>query len=301
MRTPPRSGEKCAKFEVLDVDPLGAERLCDPGEDAGPVGDVDAQALELARLGEPARQHPLPVPGGFGDPAGQEARVARRKRGLELLDAAAVVGERRLQLVGVVEEDVHPDPRVGAGHARHVAERAAGGGERLVPVHPRRARLVDEQVRERVRQVARQRDEPVVRARVDGDRRRAEAGDEPVHEPVALGIGLRQGREEPGRAFEQVRARVLRAACLGAADRVPADEARRAGGGRADGSFVEPTSVTVHARRAPGVPATTGSSAARPARDDGQVGAGQRVLERAAASSTAPRSTAAASAPGSGS
>ena len=99
-----------------------------------------------------------------------------------------------------------------------------GGGERLVAVDAAPARLVDEQVRERVREVARQRDEPVVGARVDGDRRRAETGDEAVHEPVALGIGLGQRRQEPGGALEQVGARVLGAARLRSADGVPADE-----------------------------------------------------------------------------
>src|SRR5439155_24455794 len=37
-------------LEVLDVDPLGAEGLRDPAEHARPVGDVDAHALESARV-----------------------------------------------------------------------------------------------------------------------------------------------------------------------------------------------------------------------------------------------------------
>ena len=53
--------------------------------------------------------------------------------------------------LAVVEEDVDPDPRVGAADARHVRQRAARGLERVVPVDPRRARLVEEDVREDVR------------------------------------------------------------------------------------------------------------------------------------------------------
>ena len=78
----------------------------------------------------------------------------------------------------------------------------------------RRPGLVDDQVGERVREVARQRDDPVVRLWVDRDRRRAEPGDERVDEPVALRVGLGQRRQEPGRALEQLAARVLRPARL---------------------------------------------------------------------------------------
>ncbi len=87
-------------------------------------------------------------------------------------------GGRRAPLcsaLGVVEEDVDPDARVRAGHAGHVAERPSRRCERLVAVDASRSRLIDEHVCEHVRKVARQRDEPIVRARVDGDRRRAEA------------------------------------------------------------------------------------------------------------------------------
>jgi len=103
-----------------------------------------------------------------------------------------VLTERLAKRARVVEEDVDPDPRVRAGDPRHVAQRPARGGERLVAVDPRRSGLVDEHVRERVRQVARQRDEPVVRVRVDRDRDRAELGDEAVDEPVPLRVGRRE-------------------------------------------------------------------------------------------------------------
>jgi len=156
-------------LEVLDVDALRPERLRDPGQHARPVGDVDAQVVELARVGVGVRQHPPPVSRGLADPACEEARVARLERGLELLDAAAVLAQRVAQLLCVLEEDVHPDPRVGAGHAGHVPQRPAGDGQRLVAFDSRRSGLVHEQVGERVRQVARQRDEPVMGLGIDGD------------------------------------------------------------------------------------------------------------------------------------
>ena len=167
------------------------------------------------------------------DPAREEAGVARVERLLQLLDPAAVLAQRLAYRAGVLEKDVDPDPRVRSGDARHVPQRSPRrGGQRLVPVDPRRAGLVDEQVGERMREVAGQRDEPVVDGRVDGDGRGAERGDEAVDEAVRLGRGLGAGREEPRGALEQVGARMGGAVRLGAADGVTADEARRRGRGR---------------------------------------------------------------------
>jgi hypothetical protein len=111
-----------AELEVLDVDPLRAQRLRDPRQHARPVGDVDAQSLQLAGLGELPLEHPPAVACRLGDPAGQEAGVARVERRLELLDPAAVISEGRAQLVGVVQEDVDPDPRICTRDARHVPQ-----------------------------------------------------------------------------------------------------------------------------------------------------------------------------------
>ena len=55
--------------------------------------------------------------------------------------------------------------------------------------------------------------------------------DEPMHEPVRGGVGLRGRRQEPRRALEEVGVGVVGAAGLGAADRMAADEPRRAGRG----------------------------------------------------------------------
>jgi hypothetical protein len=80
-----------------------------------------------------------------------------------------VLAERRAQGLRVVEEYVDPDPWVRTGDARRVAQRAPRGREGVVALDPRGAGLVEDDVREHVREVRRHRHEPVVCARVDGD------------------------------------------------------------------------------------------------------------------------------------
>ena len=93
----------------------------------------------------------------------------------EPLDQPPVFGQRSAEGGAVLEEDVHPDARIGARDTRHLAERGTrGGGQGVVPVDPSRAGLVDDCVREGVREVARERDETVVDERVDRDGPRAE-------------------------------------------------------------------------------------------------------------------------------
>ena len=95
-----------------------------------------------------------------------------------------------------------------------------------MPVDPHRPRLVDQQVGERVRKVARQRNETIVRVRIDRDGDGADRSHEGVQRAVALRVGLRDRREKPRRTIEELGARVLGPARFGAADRVPSDEAR---------------------------------------------------------------------------
>ena len=90
----------------------------------------------------------------------------------------------------------------------------------------RRARLGEEDVREDVREMARDRDEPVVGIGADRDGTCAERGHEAVHEPQALGRRRGRRRQEPRGALEQLRRRPLRAPGLRAADRVAPDETR---------------------------------------------------------------------------
>ena len=163
----------------------------------------------------------------LADPACEEPRVALGEGALDLLERTALLGEREAQRLAVVEEDVDPDPRVRAGDPRHVAQRAARRLERVVPVDPRRARLVEEHVREHVRQVARQPDEAVVRVRADRDGPGAEGGDEAVHQPQPVGIRGGGRGEEPRCALEELGRGAPGAAGLGAADRMPSDEPGR--------------------------------------------------------------------------
>ena len=119
---------------------------------------MDAELLQLAGVGVGINQHPAAVAGRLADPAREKAGVPGIEGALELLDQPAVLGQRLAERGRVLEEDVDPDPRVRSGDAGHVAQRPACGGERLVAVDPTRAGLVHEQVRERVREVAGERD-----------------------------------------------------------------------------------------------------------------------------------------------
>ena len=268
------------QVEVGDVDSLRAERLRDACDHARPVRDVHAEALQLARVVVGRLEQAPPVAGRLADPPREKAGVARGQRGFELLDAATVLRQGLGHRVPVLEEDVDPDPRVGAGHAGHVAQRAAGGCERLVALDPHRAGLVEEDVGERVRQVARDRDEAVVRVGGDRDRDRAERGDEAVEQLVPLGLGARDRGQKPGRALEQLGRRPLGAARLGAADRVAADEARLAGRrgdhgalGRAD--VRHGAAVRGGVEHRPDLRRQRGDRR----RDDGQLGTGERGAE----------------------
>ena len=109
-----------------------------------------------------------------------------------------------------------------------------------MPVDSRGTGLVEEHVRQGVREVARDRHEPVVRTRVDCNRPCAERGDEAVHRAQQLRAGAGGRRQEPRRAVEELGVGALGAAGLGAADRVTADEAGVTGGGGADRALRRP-------------------------------------------------------------
>ena len=70
-------GRHVAELEVLDVDRGGAEDLRDPREDAGPVGDADADPVELSRLGLiGVRQELVPALLRLGDRTLEEGTIA---------------------------------------------------------------------------------------------------------------------------------------------------------------------------------------------------------------------------------
>ena len=156
---------------------------------------------------------------------------------------------------------------------------------------PPRAGLVDEQVGERVRQVARQRDQAVVGLRVDRDRHGAERGDEAVHEPVALGVG----RRPPASGTRSRRRRGRRSRAPGRAPR-----GRRPDGRRRTAPGAAPTSPSSSRRpsrsRAPARPRARPRPATASMRDRArrrrEVGLREHAPSSRPASSTAPRSSA---------
>src|SRR6185436_15829536 len=97
--------------------------------------------------------------------------------------------------------------------------------EGIVPLDRRRAHLVEQEVRKCVREVAHEREQPVVRLRVDRDGNGAERRDERVQSAVARALRRRVRGQEPRRALEEVGPRALGAAYLGAGDGMAADEA----------------------------------------------------------------------------
>ena len=261
--------------------PLGAQRLGDARDHARPVGHVDAHAVQILGRGRVGGVQQAPaVAGRVGDPAGDVAGILALQRPRQVVQPAAVLAQPVQQRLAVVQEDVDPDPRVGAGDAGHVAERPADGGQRVMAVHAPGAGLVDQRVGDGVRQVAGQRDQPVVRVRVDRHRPGAQRRHEGVQPPVALGIGRGHRRQEIGRAGEQVAAGVGDAAGLGAAHRMAAD---RTGGRRRRPPPAVPWSSRRRRRRSPPerrpAPPSPAPAARRPGRT--QTPARRRPAPRA--------------------
>ena len=64
-----------------------------PASTPGRSGTCTRSALQLARVGVLAVEHPAPVLRRLADPTREEARVALLERRLDLLDAAAMLCE----------------------------------------------------------------------------------------------------------------------------------------------------------------------------------------------------------------
>ena len=212
---------------VLDVDAGTREGEGDLGGRAGTVLDRDAQLQQRRRREIGLEQEPAILAGG-DLPGGECLGVARADQlggPLEPLDDAVDLGCHGL---GVGAVDVGPDPRVGTGDARCVAEAATDLG-RAVGAAVVARRRGDEDVGEDVRKVADRGHLAVVRSRVDGLGPGAEAGDEAMeaveHDPLRV-----TGRGQvPTGAVEEVGPRALDPGRLGAGQRVAADEALEAG------------------------------------------------------------------------
>ena len=109
--------------------------------------------------------------------------------------------ERVGDQITVLDEDVCPDGGVRTGHTGHLSKRRPGIAECLVT---RGGDVLHEQVRERVRQVARQGEQPVVCLRVEADGTRTEARDEALDELDACNVARRERGQEPGRTVEEI-------------------------------------------------------------------------------------------------
>ena len=198
----------------------------------------------------------------------------------------------RRERLAVVEEDVDPDPRVGAADPRHVAQRAArrpgaGRGRRSAsePAWLRRT-LASTCGRWLVTATRRSwASGSIATGRAPSD------GDEAVHASEPLRRGRRGRRQEPGRALEQLGRGTVGAARLGAADRMPADEARVVPGGGADGPLRRAdVGDRAPLRRAVEHLAHRRAAARRPGRRTRTRSASATASARPAAGSTAPRS-----------
>ena len=155
----------CSHLEVLDVDPLRAERLRDLGEDARPVGDVHLQPLQRAGVGVGALEHPAAV---LAPPRRSTWRGTRRRprrapprpRSIRRRARSTAPREPPRRCRGRCRPDAAGSRRRSRVMSRSAPPPLASGSW---PSTRDRAGLVDDHVREHVRQVARQRDEPVVR------------------------------------------------------------------------------------------------------------------------------------------
>ena len=155
-------------LEVLHVDRRVAQGEEDVAQHAGPVGDVDREPEELLRHQVAARQHAPAVLAGASDDGRDAILVRGPQRRLHLFQAGAVGAQHGEQRVAILEEDVRPHARVGAGDAREVAEAGPGAQQRVAGAVVL-AGLCHERVGEHVWQVTHQGHEPVVLPRVDGD------------------------------------------------------------------------------------------------------------------------------------
>ena len=208
-----------------------------------------------------------------------------------------------LERLAVRQEDVAPQRRVRARHARRVAEARAGRRQALRLVGQLARGLAHQHVREHVRQVADGRHQAVVHVGRDRGRPRAERRHEPVEALVqTCRWSARSGvRYQVASSNRSARA-CVDARCLGAGQRMSADEPLAVGDavGRPPASPSRRRSR--RSRRAcSSASAASAGSAETGAHTKHASAPSTRLGHRPAARSIAPRSSARASAPSSGS
>ena len=208
------------------------------------VGDVDPGAAERrarSRRSTPGRLGTAARSSLTGPPASPASSSARRLSAASLCQASSAAPssassaartsprremltvDRGAQRLAIGAVDPGPELGVGAGDARGVAKARPGRGHAVAAERARGLR--DEHVGEHVRQVRDGGHRAVVVGRVDDLRVRADAGQQLVHALEQHAARRRLRRQVPGRAVEEVLARVLDARHLGAGERMAADEA----------------------------------------------------------------------------
>ena len=207
---------------VGDVDARATQRQGDRRHDARLVGDRDAD-LASGPAEEPhLEQRRAPDRRGRLPHAQPVAVAVAVEQGAHLPQPAHEVVDLRAERDAVGAVDLLPQRRVRARDARRVAKRRPGRGQRLAV--ERLGRLLDEQVRDDVRQVRHGRHQAVVVGGRDRRRHRAEARDEAREALVEHAGRALAGRQVPRRAVEEILARMRDTGRLGAGERVAADE-----------------------------------------------------------------------------
>ena len=250
VTVPPRSGETCSSSKSSMLIRSAPSAWVISAKTPGRSGTWTLHALERARVGVGARRA---CAGGCRPPRRSSAAMNPSsrclERGLDLLDPAAVARRAPRAARSALSRKMSIHIR-GFAPAIRVMSRSeppafASGSW---PSTRRRAGLVDDDVREHVREVARQRDELVVRGRVDRDAgtRRASAA-----KPWTSAVPRRRRSAAVGVRNHVAPSKSPADGVLGAVRLL----ARRSGGRRRSAreppaaattlAFVEPTSVTV--------------------------------------------------------
>ena len=218
------------ELEVLDVDALCAQRLRDARR-ARRAGRARARGRDRAPRA-PSRRPPRAGAGGCRPPRRSSGRGSPRPRARARAPAPrprrpcsrrpSSSASRLSRKMSTQIRGLAPATRVMSRNEPPTAPSGSWPSTRPAPAWFARTFAT------RVRQMARDRHEPVVGAGVDRDRPSRRA---PATKPCTVrwwaGSVAASRRQEPGRALEEVGARVRDAASLRAAHRMAADEARR--------------------------------------------------------------------------
>ena len=231
VSVPPRSGETWCELEVLDVDPLGAERLRDPGEHAR-AGRGRGRAARCSSPGSGYSRSSIRRRFADASPIQRARKPASPllERRLDLLDPAAVLGERARGRASALSRKMSTQMR-GFAPATRVMSRSeppacASGSWPSTRVAPAwlTTTFASTCGTWLVSATSRSCASGSIATGRRAERRRrsrARAGSGPGRS-AATGV---RNHVAPSKSAG---ARVLGAARLGAADRVAADEARRA-------------------------------------------------------------------------